>query len=205
MVTSEENDVQSDDGTAEKTNESVETPVAADGETPKSEAAESEAAESKTTASETPESESPKSSGKQRVLFLCTGNSCRSHMGEGLLRHLADDRFESLSAGSKPAGYVHPLAVRVMEEIGVDISEQQSKSIDLFVPPDGKAPDLVISVCGRAENDCPTFPANVGRLHLPFDDPAQTDGSEEEKLAVFRRVRDEMKETLEGALGISES
>jgi len=146
--------------------------------------------------------EQPSDPVKQRVLFLCTGNSCRSHMSEGLLRHLAGDRFESLSAGSRPAGYVHPFAVRVMEEIGVDISGQQSKSIDLFVPPAGQAPDLVISVCDNAAKECPTFPDSVVSMHLPFDDPAQADGSEDEKLTVFRHVRDEIKEALERALGL---
>ena len=137
---------------------------------------------------------------KRRVLFLCTGNSCRSQMAEGLLRHLAGDRFESLSAGAKPAGYVHPLSVRVMYEAGIDISSQTSKSINDFLPPQGMPPDLIISVCGNAERECPLFPGRVERWHWPFDDPAHSTGTEDEKLAEFRRVRDEIKAKIEAGL-----
>ena len=129
----------------------------------------------------------------QRVLFLCTGNSCRSQMAEALLREMAGEGVESLSAGSNPAGFVHPLAVAAMQEIGVDISDQQSKSIDEFLPPQGEPPDLIISVCDNAAQDCPNFPGNVTRLHWPFDDPAHATGSDEEKTAEFRRVRDEIR------------
>ncbi len=135
-----------------------------------------------------------------RVLFLCTGNSCRSHMAEGLLRHLAGSSRVSLSAGSRPAGYVHPLAVRAMGELGVDLAGQVSKSIAEFLPPDGEPPDVVVSVCANAERDCPAFPGEVRRLHWPFDDPADAQGTDDEKLAVFRRVRDEILSRLESAL-----
>jgi len=134
---------------------------------------------------------------KRRVLFLCTGNSCRSQMAEGLLRSIAGDRFESLSAGAKPAGYVHPMSIQVMHEIGIDISAQTSKSINGFLPPQGTPPDLIISVCGNAERECPLFPGRVDRWHWPFDDPAHAMGTEEQKLAEFRRVRDEIKTKLE--------
>lgn len=128
----------------------------------------------------------------QRVLFLCTGNSCRSQMAEGLLRHLSEDRFEALSAGANPAGDVHPLAVRAMQELGIDISGQASKHINEFLPPEGEPPDLIISVCSSAEKECPVFPHAVERLHWPFDDPAYAAGTDEEKLVEFRRVRDEI-------------
>lgn len=136
----------------------------------------------------------------KRVLFLCTGNSCRSHMGEGLLRELACDRAESLSAGANPAGYVHPKAIEVMAELGIDISEQTSKHINMFLPPEGEPPELIISVCSSADENCPVFPGDVARLHWPFDDPAHATGTDEEILAEFRRVRDEIKDRLEGEL-----
>jgi arsenate reductase len=131
-----------------------------------------------------------------RVLFLCTGNSCRSQMAEGLLRELAGDRIEALSAGSNPAGYIHPGAVAAMREAGIDISSQRSKSISEFLPPDGTPPDIIVSVCSGAEKDCPTFPGATRRLHWPFDDPAHATGTDAEKAAVFVRVRDEIRETL---------
>jgi arsenate reductase len=133
---------------------------------------------------------------KKRVLFLCTGNSCRSQMAEGLLREFASDRFEALSAGSRPAGYVHAGAVQVMAELDIDIFDLRSKSINEFLPPEGTPPDLIISVCSAAENDCPVFPGKVERLHWPFDDPAHAEGTEEEKIACFRRVRDEIRDAL---------
>ena len=139
-------------------------------------------------------------SSKRRVLFLCTGNSCRSQMAEGWLRHLAGDRLESLSAGAKPAGYVHPLAVRAMREVGIDISQQTSKSILDYLPPGGVPPDLIISVCGNAEKECPLFPGPVQRWHWPFDDPYHTDGDDDQKMVEFRRVRDEIKARLETGL-----
>ncbi|TWT58405.1 Arsenate-mycothiol transferase ArsC2 [Thalassoglobus neptunius] len=133
---------------------------------------------------------------RQRVLFLCTGNSCRSQMAEGILRELASDRFDSLSAGAKPAGYVHPMAVEAMNELGVDISQQSSKHINEFLPPEGTPPDLIISVCSAAEKECPLFPGDVERWHWPFDDPAYATGSDEGKMQEFRRVRDEIRQRL---------
>jgi arsenate reductase len=135
-----------------------------------------------------------------RILFLCTGNSCRSQMAEGLLRELSQGRCEALSAGAKPAGYVHPLAVRAMQEIHIDISRQTSKSIAEFLPPLGTPPDLIISVCSNADRDCPMFPAAVERLHWPFDDPAHATGTDAEKMAEFRRVREEIRARLQAFL-----
>lgn len=138
---------------------------------------------------------------KRRVLFLCTGNSCRSQMAEGLLREIGQGRIESLSAGANPAGYVHPLAVRAMSEIGIDISSQTSKHINDFLPPRGTPPDLIISVCSSAEKECPLFPGVVERWHWPFDDPYHAPGSDEEKMVEFRRVRDEIRSALEKEFG----
>lgn len=117
-------------------------------------------------------------------------------MAEGLLREMAGDHFEALSAGSNPAGYVHENAVRVMGEAGIDIASLRSKSINEFLPPDGTPPDLIISVCSGAEKECPIFPGNVERWHWPFDDPAHAVGTDEEKLAEFVRVRDEIRHAL---------
>lgn len=132
-----------------------------------------------------------------RILFLCTGNSCRSQMAEGLLRKLAAGRCDSLSAGANPAGYVHPLAIRAMHELKIDITAQASKSIVEFLPPEGTPPDLIISVCSNADRDCPVFPAPVERWHWPFDDPHHARGSDEERMVEFRRVRDEIKTRIE--------
>ena len=133
----------------------------------------------------------------RRVLFLCTGNSCRSQMAEGLFRKLAGADIESLSAGARPSGYVHPLAVEVMGELEIDISGQLSKSIDDFLPPTGIPPDVVISVCDNAADQCPVFPGGgVQRLHWPFDDPADATGTNDQKRDVFRRVRDEIREMI---------
>lgn len=127
---------------------------------------------------------------KPLVLILCTGNSCRSHLAEGILRAVAGDVLEVASAGSKPAGYVHPLAIRSMAEIDIDISKHRSKSWNEFMT----APvETVITVCGNADQACPIFPGQVNRHHWPFDDPAHATGTEEEKLAVFRRVRNEIR------------
>lgn len=125
---------------------------------------------------------------KKRILFLCTGNSARSQMGEGFLRHLAGERFEPASAGIHPVG-LHPLAVEVMKEVGIDISKHRSKSIDEFVALDI---DHVITVCDPAKEACPMFPGETSVLHWSFDDPAAAQGDQEERLAVFRRVRDEI-------------
>ncbi len=126
---------------------------------------------------------------KTRVLFLCTGNSCRSQMAEGWLRHLGGDRFEAFSAGAKPTGDVHPLAVRAMAEVGVDISQHCSKSIDEFA---GQSFDLLVTVCDNARESCPMYGGAKRQVHWGFDDPAHATGPEEEKMAVFRRVRDEI-------------
>ena len=141
--------------------------------------------------------------GAPRVLFLCTGNSCRSQMAEGLLRNLAPDAYESLSAGSRPAEAVHPMAIAVMQELEIDISAQQPKSIEIFLTGEQPAPNIVISVCAKASEECPAFTgAEVLSMSLPFDDPADAEGDDEEKLTVFRRVRDEIRETLQQALGL---
>jgi len=127
---------------------------------------------------------------KPTVLILCTGNSCRSHLAEGILRAAAGEILNVQSAGSKPAGYVHPLAIQVMKEIGIDISGHHSKHMDEFL----KQPvETVITVCGSADQACPMFPGQVNRYHWGFDDPAHASGTDAEKLAVFRRVRDEIK------------
>ncbi len=127
---------------------------------------------------------------KPLILILCTGNSCRSHLAEGILRAVAGDVIEVTSAGSKPAGYVHPLALQVMREIDIDISKHRSKHLSEFLD----CPvDTVITVCGNADQACPIFPGQVNRHHWPFDDPAHAAGSDEEKLAVFRRVRNEIR------------
>ncbi len=125
---------------------------------------------------------------KPTVLFLCTGNSCRSQMAEGLLRHLAGGRFEVASAGTHPAG-LNPDAVAVMHEIGINISAQRSKHIDAFA---GRRFDHVITVCDRARESCPLPPAARTTLHWSFDDPAAAGGTPAQRLAVFRRVRDEI-------------
>jgi arsenate reductase len=127
---------------------------------------------------------------KPSVLILCTGNSCRSHVAEGILRHVAGDLFDVQSAGSNPAGYVHPKAIAVMKEIGIDISGHASKHMNEFL--DRKI-DTVITVCGKADQACPIFPGQVNRYHWGFDDPAHATGTEEEILAVFRRVRDQIR------------
>jgi len=131
---------------------------------------------------------------KPTVLILCTGNSCRSHLAEGVLRAAAGDSLNVQSAGSQPAGYVHPLAIQVMKEIGIDISTHRSKHMNEFLP---QPVETVITVCGNADQACPLFPGQVNRHHWGFVDPAHATGTDEEKLAVFRRVRDEIKMTFE--------
>jgi arsenate reductase len=126
---------------------------------------------------------------KSLILVLCTGNSCRSHLAEGLLRSALGDAFEVVSAGSNPAGYVHPLAIRAMEEVGIDLSGHRSKHLDEFLD---REVETVITVCGNADQACPVFPGQLNRHHWPFEDPAHATGTEEEQFAVFRRVRDEI-------------
>ena len=128
------------------------------------------------------------------VVILCTGNSCRSHLAEGILRAAAGDAIRVASAGSKPAGYVHPMAIAVMSEIGIDISSHRSKHLSEFLD---QSVETVITVCGNADQACPMFPGQVNRYHWGFDDPAHATGNEEARLAVFRRVRDEIRRVFE--------
>jgi arsenate reductase (thioredoxin) len=131
-------------------------------------------------------------SAKHRVLILCTGNSARSQMAEGLLRHDAGDRFEVASAGTSPTR-VRPEAIAVMKELGVDISGHRSKSIDEFA---GENFDYVLTVCDHAKEVCPVYPGHMNRLHHSFEDPVAVEGSEAQKLSAFRRVRDEIRSYL---------
>jgi arsenate reductase len=125
-----------------------------------------------------------------RILILCTGNSCRSQMAEGFLKSF-DSSLEVLSAGTKAASRVHPKAIQVMNEIGIDLSKNYPKTVDQFL---AQQFDYVITVCDNAKESCPVFFGNVKhRLHIGFDDPANATGTEEEILSVFRRVRDEIK------------
>ena len=131
---------------------------------------------------------------KPRVLILCTGNSCRSHMAEGILRAAAGDILDVCSAGSNPAGYVHPQATAALAEIGIDISGHTSKHMNDFLRSDV---ETVITVCGNADQACPVFPGQVNRHHWPFDDPAHAPGTDDEIAAEFRRVRDEIRRVFE--------
>ncbi len=133
---------------------------------------------------------------KSSVLFLCTGNSCRSQMAEGWLRRLAGSRFEVMSAGTNPVG-VNPRAVEVMAEVGVDISRHRSKHVNEL---QGQRPQYVITVCDRVKASCPTYPGGAVILHWSFDDPAEAEGPEPDRLDVFRRVRDEIAEKINGWL-----
>lgn len=135
---------------------------------------------------------------KPTVLILCTGNSCRSHLAEGILRAVAGDIVTVASAGSKPAGYVHPLAIQALKEIDIDISAHTSKHMNEFLNQDV---ETVITVCGNADQACPIFPGQVNRHHWPFEDPAHAPGTDEEKLAVFRRVRNEIRRTFTAYAG----
>jgi arsenate reductase len=133
-----------------------------------------------------------------RVLFLCTGNSCRSQMAEGLVNHFLGESWQAHSAGTEPAGYVHPLAISAMAELGVDISRQTSKSVELLREAD---PDLVITVCDRAAESCPVWLKRGKVVHLGFPDPVEASGTEEERLAVFRGVRDAIRSHVLSLLG----
>jgi arsenate reductase len=126
---------------------------------------------------------------KQKILFLCTGNSCRSQIAEGWLKHLGGDRFEVYSAGIVAHGK-NPRAITVMQEAGVDISSQESEALD---PKLLDEVDLLVTVCGNADETCPTVPASCRKVRWPFDDPAKATGTEEEIMAEFRRVRDQIK------------
>ncbi|HVB35355.1 MAG TPA: arsenate reductase ArsC [Patescibacteria group bacterium] len=129
---------------------------------------------------------------KPKVLFLCTGNSARSQIAEGLLRHLAGDRFEAMSAGTDPQS-LNPLAVEVMREEGLDISSQRSKSVTQFL---GQPVQFVVTVCSNAKEKCPIFPATFKVIHWDLEDPAAAPGSADEKLPVFRKVRDQIRERI---------
>ena len=133
---------------------------------------------------------------RKRVLFICTSNSSRSQLAEALVNHDLGDRFEAFSAGTDPKP-PHPLAIRVLAEIGIDHSSARSKSMDEFV---GQAFDFVITLCDSANETCPLFFGGVRRVHLGFDDPARAEGTEEERLAIFRRVRDEIRSRVEAFL-----
>jgi arsenate reductase len=138
----------------------------------------------------------PQADTKLKILFLCTGNSCRSQMAEGWTRHLKGDRIEACSAGTDPHG-LNPLAVRAMAEAGVDISRQRSKHVDEFT---GIGLDWVISVCDNARESCPIFPGTTRTVHVGFDDPprlAESAKSDEEALSHYRRVRDEIRSLVE--------
>ena len=125
---------------------------------------------------------------RPKVLFLCTGNSARSQMAEAYLRHVADDRYEALSAGVEPKG-LNPLAVEAMREIGIDISEQTSKDVVTLL---GQHVPYVVTVCDNAKERCPIFPGTWKFLHWSFEDPAAAEGTPEERLAVFRRIREQI-------------
>ena len=128
---------------------------------------------------------------RRKVLFLCTGNSCRSQMAEGLVNHYLQERWTAHSAGTRPSGYVHPLAVRVMSELGIDLSGQRSKSVEEFRDVDF---DLIVTVCDNAAANCPVWLGQGRVIHVGFPDPAEATGSEVEKLGVFRQVRDAIRQ-----------
>jgi arsenate reductase (thioredoxin) len=133
---------------------------------------------------------------KQRVLFLCSHNSARSQMAEGLLRHLAGDRFEAYSAGTE-ATHVRPLAIRVMAELGIDIAHQESKTLDRYF---GEPFDVLITVCDQANESCPVFPGAKERRHWSLPDPSKATGTEDRQLAVYREVRDAIRARIEREL-----
>ena len=129
----------------------------------------------------------------KRALILCTGNSCRSQMAEGFWNQLGEGTWLASSAGSNPAGYVHPLAIQVMQELGIDLSSNESKHLDHFLE---EKIDLVVTVCDNAQEACPVFPGAVDVQHWPFEDPAHATGTEEEKLAEFRKIRDQIQQKI---------
>ncbi len=129
----------------------------------------------------------------KKVLFICTHNSARSQIAEGLFRAMYGEEYEAMSAGTAPTG-INPLANKVMQEIGIDISDQKSTSVEEFL---GMQIDYVVTVCDQAKESCPLFPAKIANLHKSFEDPSKVEGTEEEKLRMFRRVRDEIKTWIE--------
>jgi len=130
---------------------------------------------------------------KLRVLLLCTGNSCRSQMAEGWINHQLGDSWEACSAGTEPAERVNPLAIRAMNEVGIDISGGRPELVDRYLDQHW---DLVVTVCDSARESCPVFPRPVDKLHVSFPDPAQAQGREDQRMAVFRHVRDAIRERL---------
>ena len=137
----------------------------------------------------------------KKALFICTHNAARSHMAEGFLNALYGDRYSAFSAGTEPSK-VNPYAVRVLQEIGIDISDHRSKSVDEFVDQDL---DYVVTVCDHAKGACPFFPGGRRAMHRGFQDPASVAGTEQEKLALFRSVRDEIREWIENTFGKEDS
>lgn len=132
-------------------------------------------------------------SATKRVLILCTGNSCRSQMAEVIWREQSDGQWEAVSAGSRPSGYVHPMALKALEEIGLSSDGLTSKSSDPFID---QPFDLVVTVCGNAQSDCPVWPGAQQVLHWPFEDPADATGGDDEKMDCFRKVRDQIKSSI---------
>jgi arsenate reductase (thioredoxin) len=126
---------------------------------------------------------------KKRALILCTGNSCRSQMAEGIINHLAGDQWQAFSAGTQPSGYIHPLALKALEEIGIR-HNGESKSVDRFR---GEEFDVVITVCDDAAENCPVWLGKGKRVHIGFPDPAKAEGSKDEKMGVFNQVRDDIR------------
>lgn len=140
---------------------------------------------------------------KAKVLILCTGNSCRSHMAEGVLREAVGDRIEVYSAGSNPAGYVHPSAIAAMAEIGIDLAGHTSKHLDGFL---NTGITTVITVCGNAEQACPAFPGDVRRHHFGFEDPPKAIRPGETEMDAFRRIRDQIRMVFEAyAAGVADA
>lgn len=127
---------------------------------------------------------------RKQVLILCTGNSCRSQMAEGWINHELGDRWQAVSAGTEPAGYVHPLAVAAMAEAGIDLGEAVSENASRYR---GRPFDVVITVCDDAAENCPVWLGEGKKVHIGFPDPAQATGTEAERMAVFRRVRDDIR------------
>lgn len=130
---------------------------------------------------------------KKQVLFLCTGNSCRSHMAEGLTNWALGESWQAYSAGTEPTGYVHPMAIEVMAEMGVSLAEHRSKSVEAFRD---RPFDLVVTVCDSAAENCPLWLGSGQVAHISFPDPAQANGSYADRLSVFRQVRDAMRQQI---------
>lgn len=137
---------------------------------------------------------------RKKVLFLCTGNSCRSQMAEGLVNEFYGTEWQAFSAGTRPSGYVHPLAVKAMGELNIDISGNESTHTDALK---GLSFEKVVTVCDNAAQDCPIWLGEGQVTHMPFPDPADATGSEADKMAVFQQVRDEIRAHLEGLLNAS--